>query len=286
MDDETFRRGIAGSVVMLLIGAVGLALGTWPALLAGWAALLFGLAGLGAYLGDRFGWFAGRRRSAGPATAAEAPVREPDEPVPQLSEPGQAQVARIVADLHTAGVFAPEAPDPAHLYEPVADYGEPVTIDAVLMALYEASYYHPGFRPESCMANLVCHGTQVEQFEGHLREQIDDLVRLAGGALTVAVIDIEQDRTDGSRRVPTRIRWIVDGSEGALAYAGASKNLSTVIHVTLARALSGAPRRLAALWDDQGMWITALPGGADLSALPGDWEWLDGQEPLAAGDMR
>ncbi len=277
MDDGgTFRSGLAGGVLMVVLGIAGLALGNG---FLGWVALVLGLAGVGAVLGTRYGWITPRARTV--RAAPPAPDRTPaaDRPVPSLSATGQEQVAGIVSRLHAAGVLVPDAPDPANLHEAVADQGEPVTVDAVLAALHEASYHHPEFRLESCTANLVFHGTQVEQGPEYLREQIDDLVRLAGGALRVEVTGIRQEPT-------TRIRWTLDGGEQVLTYAGATKYLSTVIHVTLARAMAGAPRRFASLWTDQGMWITALPDDADLSALPGDWEWLADQEPLAAGDVR
>ena len=292
-DDGKFRRELAGGVVVVLIGAANLALGTEPRLLLGWGVLVVGVAGLCAVVGLRRGWFPRHRAVARPVAG---PTREPGadlRPVPRLSGPGQERVAGIVAELHAAGVLVPDRPEPAYLHESVADQGEPVTVDAVLAALHEASCYHPGFRPESCTANLVCHGTQVEQAPGYLREQIDDLVRLADGALTVEVTDIQQQNAAGSRQVPTRIRWTVNGAEQSLAYTGAGKYLSTVIHVALARAVvdAGADRRVASLWDDHGMWITALPGhGVErLNAALGldgtsCWEWLDAQAPLAAGD--
>jgi hypothetical protein len=58
---------------------------------------------------------------------------------------------------------------------------------------------------------------------------------------------------------------------------------------------SGAPRRLAWIWGDQGVWSTALgPGGVErLNAAlepvigpTGGWEWMAEQEPVAAGDPR
>lgn len=35
-----------------------------------------------------------------------------------------------------------------------------------------------------------------------------------------------------------------------------------------------------------GVWVTALPAGTSLAALPGDWEWVDEQQPYAAGEDR
>ena len=57
---------------------------------------------------------------------------------------------------------------------------------------------------------------------------------------------------------------------------------------------AGTPRaptvRLAWLWVDQGVWITALRGGTTVEALNAElagsepWEWVDEQAPTAAGE--
>jgi hypothetical protein len=71
-----------------------------------------------------------------------------------------------------------------------------------------------------------------------------------------------------------------------LAYDGAGKYLSTVVHVALARILRErrTGRRLAWLW-------RALPAGGvgklntALGPAAGEgWEWVDEQEPVAAGE--
>jgi hypothetical protein len=77
-----------------------------------------------------------------------------------------------------------------------------------------------------------------------------------------------------------------------LAYDGAGKYLSTVVHVALARILRErrTGRRLAWLWSDQGVWLTALSAGGveklntALGPAAGEgWTWVDEQEPVAAG---
>jgi hypothetical protein len=98
---------------------------------------------------------------------------------------------------------------------------------------------------------------------------------------------------DGASRNRTRLRLAIDGTERELDYAGRPKYLSTVLHVTMARAMvaTGAPRWLA--WSDQGVRSTALaPGGverlnvelAPATGTTGGWEWVAEQEPVAAGD--
>ena len=104
------------------------------------------------------------------------------------------------------------------------------------------------------------------------------------------------DLTDraGSGRVRTVVRLVVDGAEQVFAYDGAAKYLSTEVHVALARIMrervSGL--RLAWLWSDQGVWLSGLPDGSvdglntALGAAAGEgWQWVDEQEPVAAGEM-
>jgi hypothetical protein len=201
-----------------------------------------------------------------------------------------------VAVLTGAGVFVPQAPDPAHLTEAVADRGEPVTAYAALSALHEADYYHPQFRMAHHDANLAFHDSHVEQDPDGLREQAADLVRLAGDGLTDVPVTIEIDPVGSNptmpeHSVPTRIRV----GERVLDYAGDVKYLSTVLHVELATVLRrrGTGRRLAWLWSDQGVWLTGVADGEveRLNAALGPaadegWEWVDEQPPTAAGDLR
>lgn len=228
-------------------------------------------------------------REAGRAGAAPPT----DGPPPPLSPDGERELARVVAVLAGAGVFAPRVPDPVDLRGPVADSGEPVTAYDVLSALHEAEYHVPGFDAAAYSANLAFHADQVEQLVDGLRGHVDDLVRLAGGALAdvSATVDLAW-RTD-TPRVPTTVRLRIGDEERVLAYDGAAKYLSTVVHVALARLLRerGTGLRIASLWSDGGIWLTALPDGgverlnAALGPAAGEgWEWVDGQEPNAAGE--
>jgi len=208
-----------------------------------------------------------------------------------LSPDGERDLARVVAALADAGVFAPQVPDPAYLRDPVADQGEPVTADTVLAALDEVSYYRPGFDPSVYSANLAFHPSHSEQFADVLRAQVDDIVRLAGGGLDGLTPAVELTERAGTGRVPTVIRLADDR---VLAYDGAVKYLSTELHVALARILRvrRGPLRLAWLWSDQGVWLSGLPDktverlNAALGAAAGaGWEWVDEQAPTAAGEM-
>ena len=177
---------------------------------------------------------------------------------------------------------------------PVADRDEPITADGVLAALDEAAFHMPGFDAASHLANLAFHVSHGEQLAEHLRAQVDDVVRLAGGGLADVAVAVELTERAGPARVPTRIRLTTDAEVQVLTYDGAGKYLSTVVHVALARILLArrTGRRLAWLWDDQGVWLSGLTDGtverlnAALGPAAGDgWEWVDEQEPTAAGEM-
>ncbi|MDT0348176.1 hypothetical protein [Pseudonocardia charpentierae] len=224
---------------------------------------------------------------------ASPPPRSPADP-PRLSPEGERELTRIVAVLAAAGVFAPRAPDPADLHGPVADQGEPITVEGVLAALDEADYYVPGFDAAAYSANLAFHVSHGEQLAEVLREQVGDLVRLGGGRLADVTAAVDLTYRPGTARVRTVIRLVVDEAEQVLAYDGAAKYLSTEVHVALARILRerGMDRRLAWLWSDQGVWLSGLPDGAvdglntALGAAAGEgWQWVDEQEPVAAGEM-
>jgi hypothetical protein len=147
-----------------------------------------------------------------------APQHEPagSAPRPALSPEGRKELDRVVAVLAEAGVFAPRAPDPAQLSEAVADAGEPVLVEAVLMAGEEAAFWHPGFRSAEHSANLAFHDSHVEQFADVLQAQIDDVVRLAGAGLAGVSAGIEVGEPEETGRVPTRLRLTVDGEERVL----------------------------------------------------------------------
>jgi hypothetical protein len=311
-DDRTYRQGLIGSVIMTIIGAANLALGIEPRGLVGWGALGFGLVGLVVVLGSRRGWITPRQATwptssptfSGGRVAPPAPPTS--RPAPRLPEDGQRRVAEIVATLSAAGVFAPRTPDPRDLHESVADFftndeqapeDRAEMVGAVLGALGEASYYHPGFTDRAYRANLVFHPSDVEQHDDYLRTQVEDLARLAGDALQVSSERVEQSFiADGAERNRTRITLRINGNEASLDYPGQPKYLSTMIHSVLARAVveAGGQRLLAWLWTDQGAWITALPPGgverlnADLGLdadSPSSWEWVHESEPMAAGEV-
>jgi hypothetical protein len=223
--------------------------------------------------------------------------REPAGPAPRpaLSPEGRRELDRVVAVLAAAGVFAPRAPEPAQLSEAVADAGEPVLAETVLMAGEEAEFWHPGFRAADHSANLAFHDSHVEQFADDLQAQADDVVRLAGGGLAGVSVAVEIGDPDRDGSVPTRLRLAVDGEERVLDYPGASKYLSTVLHVALAGIARDrrSERRLAWLWSDQGVWLAGLADGVveRLNAVLGEaagegWEWVDEQQPTAAGRYR
>jgi len=162
------------------------------------------------------------------------------------------------------------------------------------MAVEEAAFWHPGFQASQYAANLAFHDSHVEQFADVLQAQVDDVVRLTGGGLAGLSVGFEVGEPGETGRVPTRRRLTVDGEERVLDYPGAPKYLSTVLHVALAGvARERRPeRRLAWLWSDQGVWLSGLADGAverlnaDLGPAAGEgWEWVDEQQPTAAGEM-
>ena len=299
------QRWTGEHVVAVVEVLCGVLVAVWLSILGGGSVLLtvFGLV-VGAAL---VAWGIRRWRRANRAAVPDpeptptptttqptttAPVERP-RPV-TLSPDGEREAARVVTVLADAGVFAPDAPDPADLHAPLADYGEPVTAEGVLSALEEASYYVPGFDAARYTANLAFHDSHGEQFVSTVDEQVADLVRLAGGGLDDVSADVALADSGNSPRIPTRIRLRIGADEQVLAYDGAAKYLSTVVHAALARASRErrTGRRLAWLWSDQGVWISSLPDGAvaplngTLGRAAGEgWEWVDEQDPIAAGDM-
>jgi len=226
-----------------------------------------------------------------------ASQREPAGPVsrPALSPEGRRELDRVVAVLAATGVFAPAAPDPARLVEAVADAGEPVSAETVLMAGEEAAFWHPGFRTADHSANLAFHDSHVEQFADVLQAQADDVERVAAGGLAGVSVAVEIGEPDEDGSVPTRLRLAVDGEERVLDYPWAAKYLSTVLHVALAVIARDrrSERRLAWLWSDQGVWLAGLADGvverlnAALGPAAGEgWEWVDEQRPTSAGRYR
>jgi hypothetical protein len=144
-----------------------------------------------------------------------------------------------------------------------------------------------------CTANLAFHASHSEQFEGTLRDQIADVVRLSRGALAVRDIAIDLRLADGTGPRPTcTIAMTVNDTRITISYAPAAKYLSTQLHVALALALcrAGSGVRLAWHWDAQGVWLSALrPDALEfLNSGPGGragaWQWVDDAEPIAAGE--
>lgn len=277
-------QSVCGLVVIVWLGVQGIEIGSVLPFLLGVA--------VGAVLvaGAVRSWRQANRRAA--QTPRARTTRQAGRPRPALSPDGERELARVVIVLANVGVFAPRIPDPVDLRGPVADHGEPVTADAVLAALDEVDDDVPGFDRSAHDANLAFHVSHGEQFADTLREQIADIVRLAGGALddVSAVVELSGE---AALRVPTRIRLAIGSEEQVLAYDGAAKHLSTVVHVALARVLRArrTGRRLAWLWSDQGVWLSGLPDdpveelNAALGPAAGEgWEWVDEQAPVAAGD--
>jgi hypothetical protein len=167
----TPRRWTAGHLIALVELACGVVAAAW---LCGVAIAEAGTGGrsvpdrlfllvLGAAVGVGLAATAVRRWRAAERRAEAPPQPEPASgapPGPALSPAGERELARVVGLLAGAGVFAPRAPEPAQLAEAVADAGEPVLAEAVLIAVEEAGHHHPGFRPAEHTANLAFHDSR------------------------------------------------------------------------------------------------------------------------------
>jgi hypothetical protein len=308
---DELKHAFWGGIAFVLLGGAMLSFGEPNAgvAIAAWAALALGSVGIvGVILRLSGVWRPELRapsarkvkKEQAAQSAMSARVNAPRHnqgEAPVLAPARKGVVRRVVKLMADEGVLAPEVPDPAMLFEAVADWGGPVTQASVLGALAEANYWHPAFDPERSMANAVMHDSHSEQFEEVLRSQIDDLVRLARGALIVGDVVIDLALLNGSGpHPPCTISMTINDRLVAMRYAPAAKYLSTHIHVVLARALKamGCGKRLAWLWTDQGAWIACLVDGAveRLNAGPGfdrdgfdGWDWIDASEPMAAGDM-
>ncbi len=305
-------RALLASLVFLLPGAwfsFAILTSDTPSptinLVVALAAMLFGLTGIVGVTVRMTGLWRPelrqpkpRKAKRGKLVATPASIHFSGGERPVLAPARKGAARRIVSHLAKEGVFAPHVPPPETLFEALADYGGKVTQSAVLMALGEANYWHPDFDPETCLANLVMHDSHVEQFDDFLQQQIDDLVRLADGALVVTdvIIDLTLPPYGSTQASSCAIQMIVNGTSMDLHYVPAAKYLSTHIHVALARALADTQsgKRFAWAWDDQGVWISCLADGAvkRLNAGPGfdasgygGWDWVDLADPIAAGDF-
>ena len=313
---DDLRRAFWAGIAFVLVGGAILSFGAPPSgmVIVAWIMLLMGTVGIAAVIlrlsgwAPQWRWLAERPRKAKVKSKRQAakdaawlaklnaPIHHQGGERPVLAPARKGLVRRVVKLMGDEGVFAPAVPDPAMLFEGVADWDGPVTQAAVLGALAEANYWHPSFDPEPCLANVVLHNSHSEQFDETLQAQIADLVRLAGGALDVRDVVIDLTLLDGrGPHPPCTITMTVNGKAVAMRYAPAAKYLSSHIHVALARALKAADcgKRLAWLWNDQGAWIACLSDGAveRLNAGPGfdkdgfdGWDWIDVGEPFAAGD--
>ena len=283
----------AGAVIGGLIAAwlmrEGLATGYWLLVAIGLGFVSFA-AIAGWQAGALAELIAGLRSQTGPARPAGPLV------APELSKSRAAKVRQIIAALAAEQVFAPEVPEPKALFGPIADRDELPDQEVVLTALWEAEYYAPGFDPRRHMARLAFHDSKAEQGTETVAGQLADLARLCGDDLPITKVQIDHPLVDGPGPQP-RCTIVFDaaGSRIELSYRPASKYLSTVPHVAVARALvaRGTGQRLAWLWNDQGAWLCGLTaGGAErLNAAAGKvrggfggWEWIDLAQPHAAGD--
>lgn len=122
----------------------------------------------------------------------------------------------------------------------------------------EVDFWRPGFRAEDHRRALAFHDSHVDALPETLEAQVADLDRLAGDALDVRLLEV--DLTDDGRAVRTRLRLALttaggETDERVLDYRGAPEDLSTVLHVAVARALRDAAPQgpwLAWTWSDQG----------------------------------
>ncbi|MDO5090672.1 MAG: hypothetical protein Q4D61_03935 [Cardiobacteriaceae bacterium] len=207
-----------------------------------------------------------------PAFEAPAPLAMP------APEEGLAEAQRLLQALHGVGIIAPDMPPLAQLQEALADYGEPVDVVAVLSALLEAHYYHADFAEGRYFANLRFHAEQVEQFAESLGEDFADLCHLAQ-CTDWEIADLQcGEAAAGKMRFELRARvatqWI-DMDEPFF-----SKYRNADFYVRIARTLmaAGAPRRLAWLYSDSGIWLSGLAPETDLRILPAaeeGWRWVD-----------
>lgn len=305
------RRWTAEHLVAGVEAVCGVVVVVWLAVLGDGAPALLALGlvvGIGLWVAAvrRWRWAARAPAPPSPPSAPPPSGPPPSAPPPQtagpppLSPEGERELARVVAVLGDSGVYAPRVPDPADLRGPVADRGEPVTAFAALAALHEAGYYAPGFDAAAHQGNLAFHDSHGEQFVEVVEGHVDDLRRLARNGLDDVRATIELVERPHAPRVATRVRLAGGDVEQELTYDGAHKYLSTVVHVAVALILRERRTgvRLAWLWGDQGVWVTALPDGADrpddaverLNAALGPaaeegFEWVDEGESIAAGDV-
>lgn len=287
--------GLAFAGIPLAMLAAGATL-DWLA----WLSLGFGLLGIAAVVVQLAGWITPRQASGYRPTGgrrdkrASAPVHHKG-PLPELSDSKKTQVRRAVRVMAEHGVFASETPDPALLFTGVAAQDWSVKPDAVLMALVEADYYHPGFDPAVCMANLVMHDSHAEYGPAEIERVVHDLARLAGDALVIEGLTVDQEIVDAAeRKVRTRVSMTANGVPLTIEEAHDYKYLPLELHSAIARRMP-PERRFAALWVDQGAFVTVLAPGAveamntAFKLTPAgrcQWAWIGAEPAPPDGTVR
>lgn len=280
---EAVAPGLS-SLVFIAI-PVGILIATGTLNWIGWASLAFGALGLFASVALVMGWSIGpqpRGRRSAPRGQRSKPVQHKG-PLPELSPNKQAQVRRVVRVMTQAGVFAPTPPDPALLYAGAAEMDWSIQPDVVLLALPEASYYHPGFDPVPHLANLAFHDIQVETPAEYIETMIRDLERLSDGALVIGDLHVTQEIVDpNARTVRTHATMTINGAPLSFAEDHHFKYFPIGLHPAIAAHMP-AERRFAWLWVDQGAFVTALAPGAveamnaALKLTPNSrsfWDWI------------
>lgn len=251
----------------------------------GWLSIAFGAVGIVA-IGAQLLGYRPKQRTARPRPgkprAREKRVHHKGA-LPELSANKQAQVRRAVKVMAQAGVFAPAPPDPALLYAGAAEMDWSIQPDVILFALCEANYYHPGFDPAPHLGNLVLHDIQVETPADVVEAMIRDLERLSAGALAIAGLQVTQEIVDAdARTVRTRATMTINGEPVTFTEEHRFKYFPIGLHPAIAAHMP-PDRRFAALWVDQGAFVTVLSPGAveamnaALKLTPNSrchWDWI------------
>ena len=201
-----------------------------------------------------------RTAATSPHTFTPDPPVQPliiDPPARTLTPAEQEKLHALIAILHQAGIFAPEAPAATDLAAAVADWGE-VELEAVLSAILETAYYHPEFQESRYNANLAYIETDCEQDESSLRDEIDDLLRLADCKIHYT---LHCDETNHHANGFMLHLHMTHGEHTLnLSEYHPCKAMSETLYSGIARFLyeSGAPRRLICYWSDT-LWLSSLP---------------------------
>lgn len=154
----------------------------------------------------------------------------PADPSPELPPSTQVKVHKVVGVMSANGLFKPEAPDPALLFDGLADNELSARPDDILSAMEEVQHYHPDAKPEAWMANLVLEHVHAEQFEAALQHQVNDIVRLGEGALQMQDLRISLSPHAGTNPVhDVYVRMTLNGESVELAYR-ATGNCSAPIY--------------------------------------------------------